>query len=825
MQVLGRWIRPLRRRARWCLAVVFVVLLGGSSPSWAQQGPRITGFVTAAETGRPLVGAHVRIAGTRRGTVTNDEGRYALRLDSLPVTLVVRYVGYETKRRAVRSEANVQQDVQLQTLTYRMADVTDRGDFAEQLMRRVIRHKKQWRSALNTYQARAYSRFVLANDTSIAFIEEATSRVFWRREHGNREVVTSRRRTAHAEGGFSAADATHLPNFYDDDIRLAGFRVAGPTHPEALAYYRFSLLGRASVGADTVYKVAMTPRKQLQPAFSGTLYVQEEPPVLRAVRLRPTESILFPPPVQAFGATYQQQFDAFGEQFWLPLDMRLEGRMDVGVPGIQFPTFHFRQLAHLGDYRINVPVPDSLFRDETALRVEPAAAETDSLHLYEEPVPLSEEEKQAFAALDSTDRLAKSFRPRGLLTRLGPLSDLLFDLDVEVGRQEEPPAPRNRIQRQIRPQLWYNRVDGFHLALAPRLTLDRRLRFTARGGYKTNLARWTYGGEAALLFGPARQGEVALSYNDGTDRRYGRGLPGARFANGLDMLLGDADYFDYFDNERWRLRASYLIRPIDLRVGVRLADEQHASVATDSSDITRFDLRAGVTNNILTKILFGGDDPQRLNPPIKEGRLRSVKLELEWRDGSRPLGVAGKRGVRLSVEHSDPAWGSDYDFTKFAAGINWRFETFLQRRLLPMTLDVYATGGTHLGDLPLQRFGTVAGGLSPYPSFGILRTLDRRPYEGPRYLAFFWEHNFRTVPFELLGWDWLVDRGLTIVLHGGHGRTWITDDVGYDPNYIDHFHHEVGLSLNGILGLARLDLTVRLDRFELDPGVGLARVF
>ena len=61
-------------------------------------------------------------------------------------------------------------------------------------------------------------------------------------------------------------------------------------------------------------------------------------------------------------------------------------------------------------------------------------------------------------------------------------------------------------------------------------------------------------------------------------------------------------------------------------------------------------------------------------------------------------------------------------------------------------------------------------------------------------MALFWEHNFRTVPFEHLGAWGLVRRGMRLIVYGASGHTWhegITSTLRSTPGW----HHEVGASL------------------------------
>jgi len=65
-------------------------------PVWGQENS-ISGVVLD-EKGEPLIGVGVRIAQTQTGAATDVNGRFALKHSgSFPVTLVVQYIGYQTK--------------------------------------------------------------------------------------------------------------------------------------------------------------------------------------------------------------------------------------------------------------------------------------------------------------------------------------------------------------------------------------------------------------------------------------------------------------------------------------------------------------------------------------------------------------------------------------------------------------------------------------------------------------------------------------------------------------------------------------------------------
>ena len=148
---------------------------------------------------------------------------------------------------------------------------------------------------------------------------------------------------------------------------------------------------------------------------------------------------------------------------------------------------------------------------------------------------------------------------------------------------------------------------------------------------------------------------------------------------------------------------------------------------------------------------------------------------------------------------------------------------------MPNTLELRLVGGTFSGTLPVQRFGILDVSLGAFSPFGVFKSLQGYPLEGEKYFAVFWEHNFRTIPFEMIGLRSIAKRDLGIILHGAFGRTWIESSrlttLTYSPRYQHSFRHEIGVSLNGLFGFFRLDYTRRLDKPGDYIGFGFKRFF
>jgi TonB-linked SusC/RagA family outer membrane protein len=72
------------------------------------QQRTLTGKVVAAETNETLIGANILIKGTAKGATTNAEGNFTITLpDDNANTLIVSYVGYDSKEVSVKGLSNI----------------------------------------------------------------------------------------------------------------------------------------------------------------------------------------------------------------------------------------------------------------------------------------------------------------------------------------------------------------------------------------------------------------------------------------------------------------------------------------------------------------------------------------------------------------------------------------------------------------------------------------------------------------------------------------------------------------------------------------------
>lgn len=779
--------------------LVLVLWVVASLPAEAQL---LRGRIVDEQSQEPLANATIQVEGTYRATIANAAGNFELELDAVPAALLIRHIGYATRRLEITAATASDLEVELTPVAFVMQEIVVTGeDPAIAIMRRVIKRKKVWRAALESFEAVAYSRYTVSNDTGIVFILESVSDAYWDRERGMREEIIGTRKTAGADmGGDLIPAAGTVANLYDDDISVAGHRLIGVTHPDALSHYRFSLEGTRRIDDTEVYDIAVEPRTRLTSGFRGRVSVHGDEYALLEAELQPGDAFLFPYPIRSLAVTYRQQFSSFGGQYWLPVDFRFEGSLQVSVSRLlRFPAMILAQVSRFTDYQINAELPEDLFEEVEYMRVDSAAVAADSvLHQEGLAVPLLPAEQLAYARTDTTVSILEAFEPRGAAARMARIGSS----EAEVGAGGGNLLPE---WLGLGPEIWYNRVDALHAGAVATVDAGEHLRLVGSGGWSHGLSgseRWSYETRARLSFSKPLRLRLTGSYRAGTAVRQ-RPSRVPRALSGIEMLLGGEDYFDYYRSEGYRIGSEIRVRSGRVRFSASLRNEDHSPLRRSTS----YDL-------------LGRARIQRPNPAIGPARFRAVGLGAALHSGPEfTLGLTGRKFLQITAERS--VRGSDYDYARYELTAEWALRTHGRRRLLPAMAHVRLLAGTSSGMLPLQRSFLVEGGAADLRPFGTLRALRGQPYEGQHAVAFFWEHNFRTMPFEIIGLRPLVERGYSILVFGGHARTWPLADL----KAASSGHHEVGVSLSGILGFVRLDLAWHPGQNAFALGYGMARIF
>ena len=344
------------------LALVLVLAAGWWSPSASAQGPRAQAArlevtVRDADTGAALPGATGQVLGQAGGATADLDGRLTLDLQSLPDTVVVRFVGYAGAQVVVTAAdvrgGVVRRDVRLSPAPYVLGEVTVTGEPpGEVLWRRLLARRQRLAAGLGAYAAEGYARFLLTRDgvTDVRpvpiLLTEAVSNLAWTADAGLREEVVARRRRPDG-GPFRWARVGPLADLYFEDVlTLDGRAYPSPTGPDALDHYAFRLGETQEADGLRTLDVAVVPRRG--GLLAGRIRVADTLLVIVEADLRADLGGRLGP-VDNYDASYRWTYapawsgPALRDSVWLPRRFDREGSVTVNLPGNRVPRVRFRQ--------------------------------------------------------------------------------------------------------------------------------------------------------------------------------------------------------------------------------------------------------------------------------------------------------------------------------------------------------------------------------------------------------------------------------------------------------------------------------------------------
>ncbi|UOQ52659.1 carboxypeptidase-like regulatory domain-containing protein [Hymenobacter cellulosivorans] len=190
-------VRP-RRRFR----PTFVLVLLGLLLAQLTQAQQLRGVVLDKDSNQPLPFASVSVPGTTLGTTTNTEGEFSLRVNKLPITLLISELGHVRDTLRVTSNAELLR-VSLASATITLPEVKV-GSYAFRLVDRAFRQLQ--RGNKRKFYGKAFYRQI----TRIANDPTELQEVVWNVKSSTARIEG----TAIAQGRYAAKPSiTSFSNF------------------------------------------------------------------------------------------------------------------------------------------------------------------------------------------------------------------------------------------------------------------------------------------------------------------------------------------------------------------------------------------------------------------------------------------------------------------------------------------------------------------------------------------------------------------------------------------------------------------------------------
>lgn len=641
---------------------------------------------------------------------------------------------------------------------------------ARSIVARAIARRTATLAAVRQYRYQAYVKIAARDDAepaestrSILVLAEVKSSAYWEHHGLYQETIDARHRSH--DGGFgrqlvSVVEIVHLrrnrvelvsgidparsvgasgrPAYRRDESDVIRYQIVSPIATDALEHYDYALLDTVVVAGRRVLRIAVSPKSETTPLFTGTLDVDDSSWDVVALDLGVDDAVQFPTVSEL---RYQQHWTDVGGDRAMPTEIRLSGTLHPKVSarwiprtvaGVHLPEFprqvSFEQIAQLTGFAFDEGVRPADVPEYRVVLSDQADDADSAIWLAPAAVPLDTVERVVWARGDSEDR-----HPAFLL-RMSRSIDAAQRFWLGPG------------------SFHFNRVDGFYLGTFHDWYASRGLVLTTKLGYGWGSHVWQYRAGGRVLVAAARQVWLGAYVHDETV-----GWP--------SLAPGSYDP-----------SASALVQHVDPNDYYR---ERGLTLLTDTKviDFTRFELRYDDARQTTQDTIAGSGFrstrfPPLPNPPIRDGRMRALSgtVTFDSRQMLKSRGLEYRLSgttwtrVTLGVEASAPALiASDFDFQRY---------TFQVEQHLPLlglgTTSVTVAGGVASHGAPPQRYFTVGYGIRLLAAEGTgFNTLSRTAFVGNRALLVSLRHDFGRQLFHDSGLPLLRGIPATLSLHAG----------------------------------------------------------
>ena len=330
------------------------------------QSTVVQGKIIDANSGDPLPFVTVIFKGTTNGANTDFDGNYTIKTTVVADSVVVSYIGYKTKAKAIQrgvtQTINFQLSEDIQSLQEVVFNAGENP--AWEVLRNVVRNKdKNDKRKLSAYEYDTYTKIevdvdkisdelrskkimkkiaqVLDSVDRIAgedgkpvlpvFITESVSKLYYRDNPSLKKELIKKSKIT----GLGVTDGTSTIqlvgssfqeyNFYQNWLNILTKEFVSPIADGWRIYYDYDLTDSVYIGEDFCYRLDFTPKSPQDLAFTGTIWIAKEGYALRQIdaTVSATANLNFVERIKI-----QQELKKTSAGPWLPVKNRI--LIDVG---------------------------------------------------------------------------------------------------------------------------------------------------------------------------------------------------------------------------------------------------------------------------------------------------------------------------------------------------------------------------------------------------------------------------------------------------------------------------------------------------------------
>ena len=759
------------------------------------QNYNVTGLICDKETGKPLSYANIRVAGTTYGATSNYDGQFVLKLNAGNYKLIFSYVGYKTDTVFVSIPGESQVNINLQPEALRLGEIIINAneDPAYRIIREAIKRKKQNRKGLINFEYNAYSKRILKSGGEVALIEETFVKGFNKIDKWGKEFILSTHKTENQKKQTHSMEFNISDNYYidfsKDTLTLVLDKIYLPLADDAFDYYDYKLLDITESATCDIYRIKVIPRSTIQPLLLGEIAIESNTYALNSINLETNKGVRFIF-VNDLYVRFVQQLSKYNG-YWLPNYVETESGFTISLQGlISLEKMQFDNISSITSYKINNTIPDSV---EIAVHSKYGGYTADTsghghkpYELTREeinerrPIPLTQTEIKAYADLDSTMTIDKMIKVKGALSGLIPEAGSGRDTTTSLFS-----TTFGILSKYV--TFNNNRIAG--ILLGPRYdgpVIKDKLFLNLSGGYSFQRKKPEADLNINYRLNDFFINEIEAQYFN-KSKSWGTFTPYSQFMNGVAVTLGFNDQFNYYLSSGFGLGITKNFSNISAKLGF-ISEKENSQSETKYQSIFK-------TSRI-----------PRINPEILEGndRRASIKILL----GKDPLEIQfiPEDGLITQFDFSNPSFGSDFNYKKIQMIGLLKMKTFYKELFIAPYIEIIANVGIVTGYYGPQHLFTPNTALGFFAPAGVFRDLNPYRFTGTEMASLHIEHNWRSIPFQALGLNFISDTYLDFITGASVLKTW--NKSNYLPGTsMDKPYWEIYAGISRILAAFRVDVS------------------
>ncbi|MCE7071296.1 DUF5686 and carboxypeptidase regulatory-like domain-containing protein [Dyadobacter sp. CY327] len=718
--------------------------------SFSQTTYTIKGKITDATTGDAIPFANVGIKASLAGATTNFDGFYQITFTPPADSVIVTYVGYESKSKPIKPDLTEQTiDIQLSPGTLQLKEVRIFAgeNPAYAIIRKIVAGKdKNNTDQLDAYEYESYNKIQIDIDnlsdkfrnrksvkkmTHIVdkydevkgengetiipiFISESVSDVYYRRNPKKKKEIINKTKVS----GVGLTDGSLVSqligssfqqyNFYNNWLNILDKDFVSPIADSWKVYYEYYLSDSVKNGDQYDYQIDFEPKHEQDLAFTGSFWVDGETYALTQmdVSVGKRANLNFIEKIKV-----QQSYEFFEEQNeWVTSKTRV--LIDVDEPTKQTAGMLLKFYSANSKYKINSP-HDPKFYD-TAIELKEDYMQHDSAYWQKSrPESLSANELLSFQLVDSLKMLPVVKTYTEILNILVNGYKRIDKWNIDIG-----------------PYLYLyanNKVEGhrFRLGFKTDPGFSRKWIFSGYGAYGTKDKAFKYGAGMDYIIDRQPWTMAGISYSKDLER-----LGVSAETIGPNTLFGAFSRFGAFRRAYWQedisayfkrelvkgLTGSIQIRHRDFRPLFPFTYKTNPGAGIESPVKSTFDItEINLETRLASKETFLQNDNER----ISMGNGNSPAFTLRYTLGIKNF------------------LGGDFNYNKFSFNIKQSFRFGVIGRTY-----YNVTFGLIPSTLPYPLLYTPLGNESLFyvdNAFNLMRYFE---FMSDRYVALRVEHNF-----------------------------------------------------------------------------------